>query len=461
MTGSPNLETGPRSVINAPGPRGLPWLGSALDMGSQGMIQFWENLWHAYGDVVRVQVGPITQHLIVRPEHIKHVLVDNAANYWKGIGMTKLKLSLGTGLFTNEGESWRRQRRLMQPPFTPRGVNQFGPTMIDAIERLLAGWHTEAPGAKTLDINQEMMNLAMSVIARTMFNVDVTKAAADAAIAFTYVLEFLSTKSMALIDLPRSVPTPSNVRFNRAMSTIDSFIRGIIQQRQAEADPPQDLLTMLLSARDEETGQGMSEQQVRDEVITIFFAGHETTAQALTWTWFLLAQHPEAEAKLHAELAQVLGGRMPTLDDIPQLPYTRMVLDEAMRIYPPIWVFVRDAIADDEIGGYHIPAGSMIVFSQYITHRHPAYWEDPLSFEPERFSPERAKDRPRYAYFPFGGGPRVCIGKEFALLEGVLALAAIGQRYRLRLAPGQSIAPKMVGTLRPNGPVMMRLERRA
>jgi cytochrome P450 len=210
-----------------------------------------------------------------------------------------------------------------------------------------------------------------------------------------------------------------------------------------------------METRDPATGEAMSRKQLRDEILTIFFAGHETTAQALTWTWFLLAQHPEAEAKLHEEVDRVLGGRLPTAADLHALSYTEMVVNEAMRLYPPVWVYVRDALADDEIGGYHIPAGSMLVLSQYITHRHPDLWEEPEKFDPERFSPERSAGRPKYAYFPFGGGPRVCLGNNFALLEAVLAVATIAGRFRLKLLPGQGIEPRMVGTLRPNKPVLM------
>jgi cytochrome P450 len=293
-----------------------------------------------------------------------------------------------------------------------------------------------------------------------MFSSDIDRDALAAGDAFTYVLEFMSSRSISLIDIPLFVPTRANRQYRDSMATLEGYLGRVIHERRERPGDHDDLLAMLLAARDPETGEPMSDQQLFDEVVTLFFAGHETTAQALTWTWYLLAQHPAAESQLHDEVDRVLGGRLVTADDVTQLEYTRMVVEEAMRLYPPIWVFVRDAYEDDVIGDYHIPAGSMIVLSQYITHRHPDLWQEPERFDPERFRPERAKERPRYAYFPFGGGPRICLGIHFALLEAVVAVAMLAQRYRLRLVHGQHIEPKMVGTLRPSAPVMMTLEQR-
>jgi cytochrome P450 len=290
-----------------------------------------------------------------------------------------------------------------------------------------------------------------------MFGIDIGRDAMQAARAFTYVLENISQKSLNMLDLPLWVPTKSNRKFNRAIQVLDNFIYGIIDNRREHPTEARDLLGVLLAATDPETGEPISRQQLRDEVITIFFAGHETTAQAMTWTWYLLAQHPEIERRVLEEANRVLGDRTPTSENIEQLTYTEMVVKEAMRLYPPVWVFVRDALGDDEIGGYHIPKGSMMVFSQYLTHRHPAYWDDPEKFDPERFTPEAEKSRPRFAYFPFGGGPRICIGNNFAMLEAVTAVAMTARRYRLDLVPGQDIRPKMVGTLRPSAPVLMTL----
>jgi cytochrome P450 len=465
----------------APGPRGLPVLGNLLELQRKDPFRILVDNWRTYGDVVRFKMGPIVQHLVVQPEHVKHILVNNKANYWKGIGMTKLKLMLGQGLFTSEGELWQRQRRLMQPPFTAKGVTQFADDMTAEAEAMLTRWHPSGedvqrmaagmtgaadammgrwqPGA-TIDVSAEMLRLALNVICKTMLGINVEAYAVDTAQAFTYALEFIVGRTVTILDTPLFVPTPGNRRFNAAIRTLDALIYRIIAERRARADGPTDLLTTLIHAKDEETGQGMSQQQLRDEVMTIFFAGHETTALSLTWLWVLLSQHPEVEARLHAELDALLGGRAPTLADVPHLKYTRKVIDEALRLYPPAAIFVRDAIHDDAIGGYHIPARSMMVLSPYLTQRHPEFWEKPEAFEPERFDPERAEKRHHYAYFPFGGGQRTCIGNHFTLLENTLVVAAVAQRYRLRLAPGQSVEPKFLGTLRPAQHVHMVLHRR-
>ncbi|MBN1669357.1 MAG: cytochrome P450 [Anaerolineales bacterium] len=446
----------------APGPKGAPIVGGLFEMQRKGMIEYFMENWQQYGDIVRFPMGPIENYLLAHPDDVRYVLIENKDNYNKGISMAKLRLSLGEGLFASEGQLWRKQRRLMQPMFTPRAIDQFAAAMVEDIEKLLGRWAVLNLEGQPFDVSTEMMSLAMGIIARTMFDLDIDQEAVEAGNAFTYVLEFVSQQTMRIIDLPLFIPTAANRKFKQSMQILDDFIFGIIEKRK-DLPPEQqrdDLLGTLLKARDPETGEPMSLQQIRDEVVTIFFAGHETTAQALTWTWFLLAQHPPVEQKLHQELAEVLQGRMPGLQDVEQLVYTRMVIDEAMRLYPPIWVYARQAIADDVIGGYHIPAGSLISLSQFITHRHPDFWDEPEVFNPENFAPEQEVKRHKYAYFPFGGGQRICIGNNFALLEAVLALAAIAQQYRLHLLPGQDIQPKMVGTLRPNKPVMMTLEAR-
>ncbi|MCS7060448.1 MAG: cytochrome P450 [Anaerolineae bacterium] len=456
---------------SAPGPRGLPVLGNIPEVRSKGgLIQFYSQAHRDYGDVVRIRMGPVDQYLIVHPDHVRHVLVANRQNYWKGAAMQRVKLLLGNGLFTSEGAFWQRQRRLMQPGFTPRGVTQFGGAMVELIERTLARWQAPARNGAALDIGQEMMTLTMGIIAETMLSIDLTRddvvgQAADAGRAFAYMLEFVSAQSASAFSWPLWVPTPANRRFKAASALIQDFLGGVVRERRAQHErhgpQQQDLLDTLLSARDDTTGEVMDDAQVYDEVITIFFAGHETTAQALSWAWYLLAKHPDAESRLHEEVDRVLGGRTPTLSDLPNLPYARWVVEETMRLYPPAWIFVREPYQDDEIGGYPIPAKSMIVLSPYLTHRHPAHWDQPEQFEPARFAPEQAAKRHHYAYFPFGGGPRTCIGNHFALQEAHLAVAMIAQRYRLRLAKPETIEPKMAGTLRPSKPVWMRVEQRA
>lgn len=443
----------------APGPRSKSILGGMPRSGDLGMLGYYLDNWREYGDIVRFRVGPITQHLVVQPDHIRHVLVTNRQNYTKGIGMRKLKLLLGQGLFTSEGALWQRQRKLMQPPFTPKGVQPFGPDMTAAIASMLDEWAPRAARGEAFDVYFEMMRLALGIIARTMLSIEARDLAGDTAQAFTHVLEYITRHSMTVLDVPRFIPTRENRNFNRALAMLDALIDRVIAERRADPNPPDDLLTLLLNARDE-NGAPLSHAQIRAEVMTIFFAGHETTALALTWAWYLLSQNPGPEEKLQGELDRVLQGRTPTVADLPALTYTNYVLQEAMRLYPPAAVFVRDALGPDEIGAYAIPKGSMIMLSPFITHRHAAFWDDPESFDPDRFSPKRSAGRHPYAYFPFGAGARKCIGNNFTMEEGALALAMIAQRFRLRLAPGAVVRPHMLGTLRPLDPLMMCLEPR-
>ena len=446
------------TLKSAPGPKGLPLIGSIGAMRAKGTLGFWYELWQEYGDVARAKMGPQALMQFVRPEHVQHILVKNKDNYVKGFSHDGLRIPLGCGILTAEGDLWRRQRQLMSPTYTPRAVQRFAGIMLDATDKMLARWR-EIPAGRPVSINHEMMRLAMSVISRSIFTVDIGEDFAEAGDALTQILDFASERSVSPVSLPLSVPTPGNRRMNKALATIDEFLYGIIASRR-QKPPGDDLLSLLMQMRDEETGEGMSEKQLRDEVLITFFAGHETTAQLLTWAWYLFSQHPEAEERFHAELAEKLGGRSPGAEDVEELPFTRMVMDETLRLYSPVAIMARDAVADDEVGGYQVPAGCIVTVSPYMTHRHPEFWERPLAFHPDHFAPEQVEGRPRYAYYPFGAGPRVCLGKHFALLEGALVLAEVGQRFRPRLVPGQEVKPHWSGTLRPDRDVMMVLEER-
>ncbi|RME84184.1 MAG: cytochrome P450 [Caldilineae bacterium] len=444
----------------APGPPGSPIFGNLRDSTGAGRLEYFVQAWHRYGDIVRFQMGPMPMHLLVHPEHVRHVLVSHAANYPKGRGYDRLRVFLGTGLFTSEGELWRRQRRLMQPPFRPQDVLAFAEDIIAAISGLLKRWEMWARPGVYVDINEEMMRLAMNIIGQTMFGFSVGEEARDAARAFNDMLQFVGKRSTSLFEFPLSWPTPSNRRVHEAMRAVNAFMERIITARRNQPQAQRDLLSILLRARDEESGEGMDEQQLRYEVLTIFFAGHETTAQLLTWTWYLLSTHPHVRARLEEEVDRVLAGRPPTVSDLPKLPFTRMVIDEALRLYPPVWGYVRDARDDDIIDGYHIPGGSMVIVTPYITHRHPDFWHNPEAFEPERFSPERSQGRHRYSYFPFGAGQRICLGNNFALLEAHLVIAAVAQLYRLNVRPGYRPIPQAVTSLRPHAGMPMSIERR-
>ena len=442
----------------APGPKGLPLVGSIAALRAKGPLHFWFDLWQEYGDVARAQIGPQTLMQFVRPEHVQHILVKNRDNYIKGLSHDTLRVPLGTGILTAEGELWRRQRRLMSPTYTPRAVKHFADIMLDATHKMLARWR-EMPAGSTVAINLEMMRLTMRVISRSIFTVDIGEGFAEAGQALSQILDFASQRSVSLLTLPLSMPTPSNQRLKRALATIDDFLYGIIAERR-QRPPDDDLLSLLMEMRDDETGQGMSEKQLRDEVLITFFAGHETTAQLLTWTWYLLSEHTAVEERFHAELEETMGGRVPEVDDIEGLRYTRMIMDETLRLYSPVAIMARDAVADDRVGSYEVPAGCIVTLNPYATHRHPEFWERPEDFYPDHFAEDNVEARPRYAYYPFGLGPRTCLGKHFALLEGALVLAEVGQRYRPRLVPGQEIKSHWSGTLRPDGDVLMVLEER-
>jgi cytochrome P450 len=432
-------------------------LGSIAELRRKGVLNYYLDAWHEFGDVARFQMGPMTIHQFVRPEHVQYILVKNQTNYVKGFSHDKLRIPLGQGILTSEGEPWRHQRKLMSPTYTPRAVTRFAGIMLQEAQRMLERWK-QRPTGSPMPIDQEMMHLAMSVISRSMFTIDIGEEFAEAGHALTFILEFANKRTISLVDPPLFLPTPLNQRFKEALGVLDGFLYGIIAERR-EAAPGDDLLSILMHTRDE-AGEVMTDKQLRDEVLITFFAGHETTATLLTWTWILLAQHAEAESKLHEELDRVLAGRSPTVDDLSSLDYTSMVLDEVLRLYAPVAMMARDAVEADEIDGYPIPAGSMVTITPYITHRHPEFWERPDSFFPEHFAPERVEARPRYAYYPFGAGPRICLGKHFALLEAKLALAEVAQRYRLQLVPGQTIEAAWSGTLRPSRNAMMTVHTR-
>jgi cytochrome P450 len=397
-----------------------------------------------------------------RPDAIKHILVDNATNYHKTeITRRLLEPGLGRGLLTSEDETWRRHRRTMAPAFDHRSILSYAPIMTETAEKLAAEWRDLADGAE-VDVANAMMRATLTIISRTMFSsdsdeiVDVIERNAG-----RYQAEIRPGLS-DMLELPMWLSRLiDGKRSGAAFSEFDRIIDRLMGAREhAGAAQPKDLLARLIAARDAETGGGMTTQEVRNEVITIFMAGHETTALALTWTWYLLSQHPAVEAKLHAELDRVLGGRPPRHADLAALPFTRMVIDESMRLYPPAHTLSRTAMAKDVVLGRPIPKGSTILIVPWLLHRNPGLWDRPERFEPERFAPERARSRHRFAYLPFGAGPRICIGAAFALAEACLILATLAQHYRLALKPGFPVEPQGLITLRPRHGMRMLLARR-
>ena len=458
----PPKKTDPVSPLSRqkrpPGPRENWLLGSANTI-QRDPLGFTMSMFQRYGNVVAVRFLIWPTYMIFHPHDVKHVLQENHRNYSKDTYLIQfLRPFLGQGLFTNDGQSWLHQRRLMQPAFHRKQLATFGTLMTSATEALLERWQDVARSKQPLDVSTEMMRLTLRVVGQALFSIDLSNEADTVGEAFTALMTSISDYIFHPVP-PLVVPTPRNRRIQQSMRKLDSVVQNIITERR-QGDDKGDLLSMLLSARDEETGEGMNDRQVRDEVMTLLLAGHETTSNALTWTWYLLSQHPDAESRLHAELEQVLGGRTPTVEDLPTLAYTHMVLEEALRLYPPVVGFNRKALADDEVGGYAVPANTLIWLSPYTTHRHPEFWEKPDVFDPERFSPERSAGRPHFAHFPFGGGPRLCIGSNFAMMEAQLILATIAQRYQLRLVPDYRVEPQVLLTMRPrHGLPMMLLER--
>jgi cytochrome P450 len=421
-------------------------------------LTFLTELRDRYGDIARVPLGSETLYLFSHPDLVRDVLVTNHRNFHKGRGLERAKILLGEGLLTSEGDFHLRQRRLAQPAFHRQRVAAYGTTMATYAASRRDRWQSGA----TIDAHQEMMALTLAIVGKTLFDADVEHEAAEIGAALATTFESFSFGFfLPFGELLERLPLPATLRFRKARARLDATIYRLIEERRRTGGDRGDLLSMLLLAQDTEgDGGGMTDLQLRDEAMTIFLAGHETTANALTWTWYLLSQHPAVEARMHAEIDSALGGRLPTADDLALLPYTRMVLAESMRLYPPAWLVGRRALGPFESNGYTIPGRSIILVSQYVMHRDARWFPDPERFDPERFTPERQAERPKFAYFPFGGGPRVCIGEQFAWMEGIIALATIAQRWKLRLVPGHPVALQPIVTLRPKHGIRMTVEAR-
>lgn len=422
-------------------------------------LNFLTRLAREHGDIVHFIVGAQHAYLLNHPDLIRDVLVNHQDHFHKGRALQRAKRLLGEGLLTSEGEHHRRQRRLAQPAFHKKRIDAYGAVMVDYAARQIAHWRDGADA----DIAHEMMRLTLSIVGKTLFDADVESDADDIGGALDAIMELFNMLLLPYSEYLEKLPLPHTRRFERARAKLDRVIYRIIEERRHNHRDAGDLLSMLLDARDEETdGAGMTDSQIRDEVMTLILAGHETTANLLSWTWYLLAQNPAAEATLHAELDEVLsrGRRLPTVADLPRLRYTEMVVSESMRLYPPAWVVGRLAVEDLEVGGYTIRSGSLVLLSQYVTHRDPRYFRDPARFSPERWTPEARDARPAYSYFPFGGGARRCIGEGFAWMEGVLLTATIASRWRMRLDPHHKVEPYPRITLRPRRGIRVTLERR-
>lgn len=408
-------------------------------------LRFFSELAHTYGDVSRVRMAGEQLFLLNHPRFAKDVFVTNQRFFHKGRGLERARRLLGEGLLTSEDAVHLRQRRLMQPAFHRDRIATYASVMTAYADRIQSGWTDGA----TIDVAEEMMRLTLGVVGKTLFDADVESQAGNVGRALTAVLNSFWTTMLPFFDVLEHLPLPVFRRSRRARAELDAIIYGMIAERRRSPGDRGDLLSMLLMAQDEEAGgRGMSDQQVRDEAMTIFLAGHETTANALSWTWFLLGRAPHVEARLHEEVDRVLGGRLPTIEDLPKLAFVERVMTESMRLYPPAWIIGRRAIADYAADGYTVPARSVVVISPYLIHHDERFFPEPDRFLPDRWTPEFKASLPPFAYLPFGGGARRCIGESFAWMELILVASAIAQKWRFRVVPEHPVVPQPLVTLR-------------
>jgi cytochrome P450 len=446
--------------IYAPGPVAKGISGNMKDL-SANPLEYTAQIARDYPGIGRFRVYHKYVYIVSDPEYVKYIFKTNNSNYRKSQHYSKLKFLLGNGLITSEGDFWLRQRRLAQPIFHKQRIATFVTQMAETTQELIDQWKRTYNPADTLEIGDEMKKLALRIVGRTMLSVDLLHEASTFGEKVKSSTKFINKRQNTFVPVPVWIPTKKNRQFLADRAYMDSVIFKIIEERyKSDNNTANDLLSMLLDARDADTGERMNEQQLRDEVATIFLAGFETTAQALTWTWYALSQHPEIESKFHEELKEVLNGRTPEFEDLPKLQYTAQIIQEVMRLYPPVYNIGRENINDDTIGGYHIPKGSTFLISSYILHRAEGLWPEAEKFIPERFAPENAAHIDNDAYVPFGGGQRKCIGNHFAMMEMQIVIAMIGQHFRLRLKQGHSIIPSPAVTLVPKHGLPMHLQLR-
>ena len=435
---------------------GLPFFGNSLPY-LRDPLAFLRSMAGKHGDIVRLAIGPIRMTLISHPDLVEDVLVTRNRLWQKDRFLRVLRPVLGDGLLSSEGGFWGRPRRLAQPAFHRDRIAAYAGTMVERAARLAGEWRDGA----VRDVHKDMMHLTLEIVAETLFGAQVGDHAEDVGDALEAVLTVVSDPLEIFVPLLRRLPTPQRRRFRRGIANLDAIIYGVIEQRRrSEAAETVDLLSMLLHAQDED-GSRMSDKQLRDECMTLFLAGHETTALNLSWTWLLLSQYPDVDARLARELRDVLGDRPATFADLPNLRYTGHVIAESLRMYPPAWSMGREAREDVELGGFRLPRGAQVWFCPWAMHRDARWFDDPDTFRPERWEGDLAKRLPRYAYFPFGGGPRFCIGQAFAQMEAVLLLATLARAFRAEVLPKPAVVPFPSVTLRPRHGLRVRLAARA
>ncbi|MGI5282722.1 cytochrome P450 [Nonomuraea polychroma] len=441
----------------APGPEGRHLMG-ALSSFKRDSLRLITELQEGYGGIARVRLGPYLVHQLTGPDFIKHVLQDNADNYRRGRFYQGFNLFMGRGMLTTDGAEWRARRDVSQPFFQRSWLHGASGVITSCVEELIQRWAGPAERGDEVELVDDMMWLAMGVLSRMLFGVDLRDRYPELAPAVRFSLKAMILTGEVSQMLPRWVPTRYRRELTRYQAVLNGVMDDVIALHRAGGGDPDDLVSALLMATDSETGRPWPDRQIRAELKTLFMAGHETTGCALAWTLYSVAQHTDVRRKLEAELDSVLGDRVPTPADLPKLPYLRQVVDESLRLHPPIWVFPRDLAEDDVIGGYHVPAGTTLLIPPYAAHRNPDVWENPEAFDPERFCPAN-RSPARYTYLPFGGGPRRCVGYYMALLEIQFAVAMLVRRYRMSLVPAQQVAPVGLVSLRPARGIRIKLTR--
>jgi cytochrome P450 len=448
---SPAIAPPSRQARHPPGPKGLPVIGHLLEI-RRDPLGFFTDCHQQYGDVVGLRFGSWPALLLSGPRDVETVLVENHQRFEKNTFFWRHVTAIfGRGLLTSEGDFWHRQRRLAAPAFAGQRLESYGDIMVRHTSRVVESWQSDA----ARDFHADMMGLTLGIAAKTLFDAEVEEDVSMMDEAVNTLTDQIAVRFSRPFVIPDAVPLPGHIRYRRALRRVDRIVERIIRERQSDGQDKGDLLSMLMQARDE-NGDPMPDRQLRDEAVTLLLAGHETTALALSWTVYLLGQHPGVEAQVAAEVAEVVGSRAASVEDLPRLRFTDQVVTEAMRIYPPAWVIGREAVEDCEIGGYPVPTGTTILISPWVIHRASIHFDEPMEFRPDRWSGGLARHLPRFAYLPFGGGPRICIGNRFATMEAVLILATLMQRFRLELQREREVVPFPSITLRPKGGIWVK-----
>ncbi len=439
-----------------PGPYGHPLLGNLSDLRTR-VLDFFCELRDKYGDISTIRFSIRKVSYIQNPEYIHHILQENNRNYTKSLRYEQLKYLLGNGLLTSEGEFWLRQRRMIQPAFHKQKLELLAGEMVSCTNEMIGNWEKNFQNS-TFNFASEMMALTLQIVGKTLLNADVKSDAKNVGDALSFLLKAVNVRTRTPVLLPLWIPIPTHLKIKRSVNTINAVLDKIFEERRNNLSDRYDLLSMLMEARYEDTGEPMGNNQLRDEVMTLFVAGHETTANALSWTMYLLTRHPAIMKKCVDEINTSIKKRLPTFSDLRQLPYLTMVIEESMRLYPPAWIIGRKTIQPDKMGNYKMPAGHNVLISPYALHRDKRFWPQPEKFIPERFLPEEIKKRPRNAYLPFGAGPRMCIGNNFAIMEMQLVIALLLQKFRFTPVNDQPVIPEPLITLRPLGGIWLKLE---